>query len=290
VATALAQPEPEPTPPLPLPPEPGPLPHLPWWWPWWRPLVIANDWYTYRQNNRRTGDQQQKSNLSDPAKVVNLKIIWSYPLAGSAGSFWASPIVVNNTVFIGSDNGIFYALDASSGTLKWQYPKNPCKPGRTLRERLTELCDQPLVAYFQNEPWGIRSSASYWNRTPHGAVIFGAPDPDVGYGSSRLFALDAMNGEMIWKSDVVAEFNGDVSGSITELHERRPSPAACPRLQSRQLSAHAGDAGADQRLVADDSQGKADQDWREDRVPRQMFQEILWLIAELRPKPPPSPA
>ena len=25
-------------------------------------------------------------------------------------------------------------------------------------------------------------------------------------------------------------------------------------------------------------------------IPRQMFQEILWLIAELGPKPPPSPA
>jgi hypothetical protein len=25
-------------------------------------------------------------------------------------------------------------------------------------------------------------------------------------------------------------------------------------------------------------------------IPRQMFQEILWLIAELRPKPPPAPA
>ena len=25
-------------------------------------------------------------------------------------------------------------------------------------------------------------------------------------------------------------------------------------------------------------------------IPRQMFQEILWLIAELLPKPPPSPA
>jgi hypothetical protein len=25
-------------------------------------------------------------------------------------------------------------------------------------------------------------------------------------------------------------------------------------------------------------------------IPRQMFQEILWLIAELRPQPPPAPA
>src|ERR1700731_3685754 len=38
--------------------------------------------------------------------------------------------------------------------------------------------------------------------------------------------------------------------------------------QSRQLSAHAGDAGADQGLVADEPEGKADQDWREGRQPR----------------------
>jgi hypothetical protein len=73
-------------------------------------------------------------------------------------------------------------------------------------------------------------------------------------------------------------------------------------LQPRQFPAHAGDAGADQGLVADESEGKADQDRREGRqprryvifqmaevaIPRQMFQEILRLIAELRPQPPPA--
>ena len=63
-------------------------------------------------------------------------------------------------------------------------------------------------------------------------------------------------------------------------------------------------AGADQGLVADDLEGQADQDRREGRqprplcifqmgevaIPRQMFQEILRLIAELRPQPPPAPA
>src|SRR5262252_1771216 len=37
----------------------------------------------------------------------------------------------------------------------------------------------------------------------------------------------------------------------------------CARLQPRQFPAHAGDAGADQGLVADESEGKADQDRRE---------------------------
>src|ERR1700730_5472221 len=50
--------------------------------------------------------------------------------------------------------------------------------------------------------------------------------------------------------------------------QRGSSPASCARLQSRQLSAHAGDAGADQGLVADEPEGKADQDWREGRQPR----------------------
>jgi hypothetical protein len=47
--------------------------------------------------------------------------------------------------------------------------------------------------------------------------------------------------------------------------QRGSSPASCARLQSRQLSAHAGDAGADQGLVADEPEGKADQDRREGR-------------------------
>ena len=46
-----------------------------------------------------------------------------------------------------------------------------------------------------------------------------------------------------------------------------PSPSRA-RLQPWQLPAHIGDAGADQRLVADEPEGKADQDRRESREPR----------------------
>jgi hypothetical protein len=40
------------------------------------------------------------------------------------------------------------------------------------------------------------------------------------------------------------------------------------RSQPRQFPAHAGDAGADQGLVADESEGQADQDRREGGEPR----------------------
>ena len=48
----------------------------------------------------------------------------------------------------------------------------------------------------------------------------------------------------------------------------RPASAPCARLQSRQLPAHAGDARADQGLVADQPEGEADQDRREGGDPR----------------------
>src|ERR1700704_4557242 len=86
--------------------------------------------------------------------------------------------------------------------------------------------------------------------------------------------------------------------------QRRAAPASCARLQSWQLSPHACNTGADQGLVADELEGEADQDRREGgqprsyvvfqmaevAIPRQMFQEILRLIAELRPQSPPAPA
>ena len=50
--------------------------------------------------------------------------------------------------------------------------------------------------------------------------------------------------------------------------QRGAAPASCARLQPRQFPAHAGDAGADQGLVADESEGKADQDRCEGRQPR----------------------
>ena len=48
----------------------------------------------------------------------------------------------------------------------------------------------------------------------------------------------------------------------------RAAPASRASLQSRQFSAHAADARADQRLVADELEGEADQDRREGGEPR----------------------
>jgi outer membrane protein assembly factor BamB len=204
------------------------------------------DWPTYRHDGLRTGLQPGGGALADVGFIPGLHCVWSFPPDGSgkcpltpgppsseAAAFHASPIVVKGTVFIGDDNGVFYALDAATGALKWRYPKTG---------KLAGSCNPPNVGPNQSfGQYGIRSSATYATINGQDAVIFGAPDPDaeVGLGSARLFALD-FSGNPIWEydgvhagSDVVARVNGcttyDNSKSpndpnnqkaLNELHER----------------------------------------------------------------------
>jgi hypothetical protein len=79
--------------------------------------------------------------------------------------------------------------------------------------------------------------------------------------------------------------------------QRGAAPASCPRLQPRQFLAHAGDAGAGTPLkdklikigAKVVSYGRyVIFQMAEVAIARQMFQEILRLIAELRPQPPTS--
>jgi hypothetical protein len=86
--------------------------------------------------------------------------------------------------------------------------------------------------------------------------------------------------------------------------ERRPASASCARLQSRQFLADARNTGADQDWSLTSLKEKLIKigakvvrhgryvifQMAEVAIPRQMFQEILRLIAELRPQPPPAPA
>jgi outer membrane protein assembly factor BamB len=189
------------------------------------PFVITaahaaqDEWYTYRHDSARTGAQPYASDLSDPAKVGTLEVQWGFPpTSNGIGEFDTSPIVVDDTVFIGSANGYFYALDVASGRLKWQYP-------RAGDQALLGSCDPGGFAGGLGH-YGIRSSATFAVIGGQRAVIFGAPDPTAegGLGSARLFALplsaDPNNPQPIWKSDIVAHVNGCTKGNYQELHER----------------------------------------------------------------------
>jgi outer membrane protein assembly factor BamB len=176
-------------------------------------IPVSHGWRSYRNDNWRTGNQPFASKLSDPKAVKTLAVRWVFPATGKVpGFFDASPIVVNGTVFVGSNGGYMYAIDEESGALKWQYPPSSA-PG--LVSPASDPRECKLTCY------GIGSSASYWDRDDDGAIVFGAQDPALDkFGSARLYALNARTGTLIWKSDPVAILNGTALNSHTELHER----------------------------------------------------------------------
>jgi len=162
------------------------------------------DWPTFRHNGLRTGNQLNHGPLTDPAKVATLAIGWTFPDAAGVtltpppGPFRASPIVYRNVVYIGNSNGYFYAINATDGTLRWQYP----------------LAGSPaLTSTYTCNPSseGVASSAVLTRINGTDAVIFGAPDRSIGagLGSGRLFALNAQTGVEIWKSPEVAVLLND---------------------------------------------------------------------------------
>jgi outer membrane protein assembly factor BamB len=172
-------------------------------------------WLAYRNNPGRYASQFLGSALANPTNVLaSLHVGWKSPdttwsASTKPGSFRASPIVFNNTVFIGDLNGVFWALNAKDGSFKWRYPGSG-----GLNGSCTAGGNGSWGAY------GIQSSATYASIGKTDAVIFGAPDPDPGTdsgnGSARLWALDATTGALIWKSDVVAS----VPTCGGNIHER----------------------------------------------------------------------
>jgi outer membrane protein assembly factor BamB len=187
--------------------------------------AAEDDWLTYRHDSARTGAQPVASDLSDPARIRGLHVVAQFPPEGSPavpGGFKASPIVVDGMVFIGDVNGHFYALDATSGALIWQYPKAGDPP---LNGPSSCVGDDFAGGYGT---YGIQSDATFAVIGGQKAVIFGAPDPtvDLGLGSARLFALplspaDPNDPQPIWKShDPVARVTGCHPGNPHELHER----------------------------------------------------------------------
>ena len=160
-------------------------------------------WNTFRHDDERTGNQRERSALADPARIQNLKVVWTFSPPGAAG-FYGSPIVHDHTVYLGNGNGRFYALNEATGAVLWQYPSGT-----------------PLTSSFTCNPssFGIASSAAFARVKGKEAVIFGAPDRSSGahLGDGHLIALDAEQGTLLWESPAVAQVTGS---GVNDLHEQ----------------------------------------------------------------------
>jgi len=97
---------------------------------------------------------------------LQLKWVFGFPSGVSAN---AQPTIASGRVFVGSDNGFFYSLDARTGCVYWSF-----EAGSTVRNAATI------------GPIAGREPARY-------AAYFGD-------GHANVYALDAQTGTLLWKT------------------------------------------------------------------------------------------
>lgn len=173
-------------------------------------LLAGNDWPTYLY------DSQRSSAANDPNlslhTIAQLTLHWSFQTQGTIA---AQPIVVGNTVYVGSWDGYEYALDALTGKLRWRTYLGVTHPGTNC---------YPSFA-------GITSSATVQN-----GVVY------VGGGADYWYALNAQTGAVLWKV-----YTGDSSVQGGHFNWSSPliyngsayigiaSEGDCPLVQGRLL-------------------------------------------------------
>jgi polyvinyl alcohol dehydrogenase (cytochrome) len=146
---------------------------------------------------RNTRFQPASAARLSPAAVSRLQLKWAFGLPLTT-SMYGQPVVVGDRVFIGSDSGYLYSLDAASGCAHWSF-----------RAR-AGLRSTPMIA-------PIRPGSSQM------AAYFG----DI---RGNVYAVDASNGELLWEKPVdphplsritagVKVYGGRVYVSVASLEE-----------------------------------------------------------------------
>ena len=184
-------------------------------------------WSPAPTNTRFQTNDQAGLAAADLSRLT-LKWAFGFPDAASA---WAQPTVASGRVFVGSQNGTVYSLDAASGCVHWTFSagggvRTAIAVGPHGTRTAAYFGDTAANAYAVDAETG----APLWTRKVDDhplARITGSPtlydgrlyvpvssyeesqgaDPQYGCCTFRgnLVALDAMTGSVLWKTYVVAD-------------------------------------------------------------------------------------
>ena len=187
-------------------------------WTGWSPVV----------SNARSQSRDQAGLGAADLQRLTLKWAFGFPDAASA---WAQPTVAGGRVFVGSQNGTVYSLDAATGCIRWVFSANggvrtAIAVGKAGARTAAFFGDTAANAYAIDADTG----SPIWTRKidEHPlARITGSPaffegrlyvpvssyeesqgaDPQYACCSFRgnVVALDAGTGSVVWKTYVIAD-------------------------------------------------------------------------------------
>jgi outer membrane protein assembly factor BamB len=161
------------------------------------------------------------------ANVSSLREAWSFHLAGTAaagvhgaGSFAATPVVVNGVVYLQDLDANVYAISLATGKLRWEYQVNvpeatgPGPDGVAVPGGVV-YGDTSTAAFALNAATGkviwtddglLTSGQGSFEIQPQvsGGRVYLASAYGSGPGGGVLLALNASSGKLLWKFNTVA--------------------------------------------------------------------------------------
>ncbi len=130
-------------------------------------------------NNTRFQPTSSAGITADQAPRLKLK--WAFGLPGAHAAY-GQPTVVSGRVFVGSDAGWIYSLDASSGCVYWSF--------------MTKA--------------GMRNAISVGPVKGKGSTKYGVFFGDL---KNNAYGLDAQNGELLWITKVDDNYAARITGA-----------------------------------------------------------------------------
>jgi polyvinyl alcohol dehydrogenase (cytochrome) len=220
---------------------------------------VWNGWGADPGNSRY---QSRRSAGLDRSGVGNLKLKWAFGFPGAAATF-GQPTSYAGRLFVGSEDGTVYALDAATGCLWWMF-----KASATVKTAIS-VGDGGNAAFF-----GDTNGNVYALKVADGSVIWEVhPDPHPAAritGSpllvgTRLYvpissgeegasanpaypcctfrgsviALDTATGQQVWKGYTIAEEAKPTRKNPQGVQYFGPSGAAVWSSPTADLKAHA---------------------------------------------------
>ena len=142
----------------------------------------STDWSAYLFSARHSS--RSGAAAITPSNVATLHRGWTFTSPGPtmpgqpAGGFIASPIVSNGRVYIGSNTGVFYALDEATGQVIWSH----------------------FIGFVGHHTCGARGISS--SATVALDPVAMTPTVYVAGGDGFLYALDAATGTEVWHGEI----------------------------------------------------------------------------------------
>jgi polyvinyl alcohol dehydrogenase (cytochrome) len=150
--------------------------------------MLEAGWNGWGAGVANTRFQSQSKGGLNATNVPKLKLKWAFGFAG-VNSARSQPAVLGGRVFVASESGDVYALDAKRGCMYWTYHAQA----------------------------GIRTAVSvgpYKNGSASGFAVYFAD------GSATAYAIDSATGKEIWQRQVDTHPYARATGSVT-LHQNR---------------------------------------------------------------------